>query len=492
MRNIHKLMLLLVVFLMINFDLQAKESGPPQKPNVLFIIVDDLNDWLSCMNGHPQAFTPNIDRLAARGLLFTNAHCQAPLCGPSRTSLFFGMRPSSSGVYANFPKEYKKISTLQNIESMPAYFGACGYDTLATGKIFHNGYEPNPNQTEFQIAGPYDTGKIPFGPYPPNKLHVFDTFGGNLAAYDWGFPYNSDEETLDHAFTTWAIEQIRKPREKPFFLGVGLIKTHFPHFASKNYQKQYPLEKIQLPPILETDLDDVPEFGRAINRAPATPTYNWIKANNALPEMVQAYLACVTMVDKQVGRLLDALDSSGKSESTIVVFTADNGFHRGEKQQVEKWTLWNRSTRVPLIIASPIGKRGLECQQPVELLDIYPTLVDLCGLSMNPSLEGTSLRNELQDPHQKRDRPAITTWYPNNHSVQTTLWHYIRYADGTEELYDKKNDPNEWNNLAGTEPARPVVSELIRWLPTSRLPVPGSDYNAVPQVVRNRSDWIKE
>jgi arylsulfatase A-like enzyme len=207
---------------------------------------------------------------------------------------------------------------------------------------------------------------------------------------------------------------------------------------------------------------------------------------------VQAYLACVASVDKQVGRVLDALEASGKAGSTIVVLTSDNGMHRGEKEQYEKWTLWSRSTRVPLIISVPGGVKGGQCREPVELLDIYPTLLDLCGLPPVAGLEGLSLRPQLADPSSPRKRPALTTWYPNNHGIQTKEWNYIRYADGTEELYDKKNDPNEWTNLAGTDAAKKIVPELTRWLPShNERPVPGSDYIAVPQVVRDREDWTK-
>ncbi len=461
-----------------------------EKPNVLLIIVDDLNDWLSCMKGHPQAHTPNIDRLASRGVMFTNAHCQAPLCGPSRVSFWYGRRPSTSGVYANFPKEYKKIPTLQGVKSMPEYFGDNGYETIAIGKLFHNGYTPNPNQTEFQTAGPWDDDM--FGPYPEKRNHKIDGLARANPAYDWGLVYKSDEVTKDHEYTTWAVEQIAKPREKPFFMGVGLTKTHLPHFAAKSYEKQFPLDTIQLPPISDNDLDDVPAFGASLNRAPAMPSHEWVMKNNALPGMVQAYLACVAEVDKQVGRLMDALEASGEADSTVVVLTSDHGFHRGEKQQYEKWTLWERSTRVPLIISAPVAKKGGECIEPVELLDIYPTLVDLCGLPSYAVLEGVSLRRQLEDPSSERTRPALTTWYPKNHSIQTRQWHYIRYADGSEELYDKARDPNEWNNIAGSKPVRSIIEDLARWLPThNERPVPGSDYIAVPQVVRDREDWTK-
>ena len=477
--------LLAVIFL-----LCLPAPAQAEKPNVLLIIVDDLNDWLSCMKGHPQAATPNIDRLAASGVLFTNAYCQAPLCGPSRVSFWYGRRPSTTGVYANFPKEYKKIPTLQGAETMPTCFAANGYATLAVGKLFHNGYTPNPNRTEFQIAGPWDDD--PFGPYPAKKIHTPDGKGKDLAGYDWGFPYESDEEPLDYRYTTWADEQIRQPRKDPFFLALGMTKTHLPHFSAKQYEKQFPVRTIQLPPILENDLDDVPAFGRAINAAPAMPSHAWVEANKELPGMVQAYLACVASVDKQVGRVLDALEAAGKAGSTIVVLTSDNGMHRGEKEQYEKWTLWSRSTHVPLIISVPGGVKGGQCREPVELLDIYPTLLDLCGLPPVAGLEGRSLRPQLADPSCPRDHPAITTWYPKNHSIQTVKWNYIRYADGTEELYNKKNDPNERKNLAGTDAAKKVVPELARWLPAhDEPPVSGSDYNAVPQVVRDREDWTK-
>lgn len=374
---------------------------------------------------------------------------------------------------------------------MPVRFHRYGYDTLAVGKLFHNGYSPNPNRTEFQIAGPWDDD--PFGPYPSEKIHIPDGLGENNPGYDWGFPYESDEETTDYRYCSWAVEKILETRSEPFFMAVGLTGTHLPHFSAGFYQKQFPIEKVQLPPIFANDLDDVPERGRAINVAPAMPSHEWVTANRQLPEMVQTYLACVAAMDKQVGRLLDALDASGKADSTIVVLTSDNGMHRGEKQQYEKWTLWSRSTRVPLIFSIPGGLKGGLCRHPVELLDIYPTLLDLCGLPPDSGLEGQTLRMQLNDPEARRSRPAITTWYPKNHRITTAQWHYIRYADGSGELYDAVNDPNEWNNLAGSGIGARVIPELAGWLPAhNQPPVPGSDYGAVPSVVRNSEDWIKD
>jgi arylsulfatase A-like enzyme len=450
------------------------------KPNYVFIAVDDLNDWIGVLGGHPQVKTPNIDRLAKRGVTFTNAHTQAPLCNPSRASLLSGLRPSTTGLYTLQPG-VRSVPALKEHVMLPQYLAAHGYATFTAGKIYHDGsVKPNERANEFQQWG--EPGPMP---YPSKK---FVNSPDPIKAMDWGIFPENDQEQADWKIADSAIKYLQTvKRDKPFFLGVGFRLPHVPCFASQKWFDLYPEDKLVMPPIKRDDRDDVPEFAWYLHWKLPEPRLSWLEQNNEWRPLVRAYLATISLMDAQVGRVLDALDASGMQDNTIVVLWSDHGWHLGEKGISGKNTLWERSTRVPLIFAGPGIKQNAKSNRPVELLDLYPTLVELSGMPVKSGLEGHSLAKLLKNPKAARQWPALTTHNQNNHAVRSERWRYIRYADGSEELYDHRNDPHEWTNLARDKRFANVIQEHARWLPKTNLPpVAGS---AARLLVNDNGVW---
>ena len=430
------------------------------KPNVLFIAIDDLNDWVGCLGGHPDVKTPNLDRLADRGVLFTNAFCSAPACNPSRASLLTGILPSTSGVYHN---NQPWRPALPDAVTIPQHFMSHGYRAVGGGKIFHGGYPDPPSWHEYF---PSQTRNKPGDPMPPNRpLNGIP----ETAHFDWGPVDVPDEEMGDWKVADWATGELGKRHDKPFFLGVGIFRPHLPWYVPQKYFDMYPPDEITLPNVKEDDLDDVPPMGRKIARPEGDHKKvieygQWRKA-------VSAYLASISFADACVGRVIDALDRSPYADNTIIVLWSDHGWHLGEKLHWRKFALWEEATHNVMMIAAPgVTKPGDRCTRTVSLLDIYPTLVDLSGLSYKSELEGRSLLPLLENPNAEWKWPALTTHGRNNHSIRSEKWRYIRYSDGTEELYDRKTDELEWFNLAGKPEYAEVKVELSRWLPKINAP----------------------
>ena len=437
------------------------------RPNVLFIGVDDLRGWVGHLGGHPNAKTPNIDRLAKRGVSFTRAYCSAPLCNPSRISLLTGVAPSKSGVYGNGEKLRQK---LPDAVTLMQHFRASGYSVRGAGKIFHgtSAYDMDSWDIFFKSSG--------------SKKHRVkrDSSLPKSAWVPWGALACSDDEMLDGINAKWIITELKKPQEKPFFLAYGLTKPHLTWSVPQKYFDLHPLEGIKLPPTKKGDLDDLPAFGKKLAREVYDPSgerdfavkpngdHANVIANNQWLKAVQAYLATISFADAQIGRVLDALDRSGHADNTIVVLWGDHGWHLGEKDHWRKHALWDVSTRTPLIFSAPRGvAKDKLCQRPVSLIDIYPTLIDLCGLPKRRGLDGQSLKSLLENPERKWDRPVVITYGLNNHAVQTERWRYIRYRDGGQELYDHERDPNEWTNLASISKYSPQKTKLAKWLPST-------------------------
>jgi choline-sulfatase len=453
-------------------------EAAPNRPNVLFLAIDDQNDWIGCLGGHPLVKTPNIDRLAGRGTLFANAHCQAPLCNPSRTSLLLGLRPGTTGIHGLSPW-FRDVPQWASHVALPQHFAAQGYRTLSAGKIYHSWRSPAPKgkkasvaSPEFQEAGPAGGP----GPRPPQKL-VANTPFGNNPLVDWGvWPLDNDDSTKgDHEVASWAVEKLETlPKDQPFFLAAGFFLPHVPCYATQKWHDLYPKDASILPLMSEGDRDDTPRASWWIHWKLPEPRWKWVQDQQQEVNLVRSYLACTSYMDFEIGRVLDALDRAGHAENTVVVLWSDHGWHLGEKAITGKNTLWQRSTRVPLIFAGPGVTPGQTCSQPVELLDIYPTLVELCGLPPAPhALEGLSLKPQLLAASAPRGRPAITSHNQGNYAVVTGEWRYIRYVDGSEELYDLAADPREWKNLAAQRPG--VCKELRSQIPKiDNGPAPGS------------------
>ena len=436
----------------------SKAAEEPTQPNVLLIAIDDLNDWVGCLGGHPDGHSPNIDRLARRGTLFTNAHCQAPICNPSRTSIMYGLRPSTTGIYMNAPKPWT-VEALKDRVTMPRHFAANGYLTFTTGKIYHGSGLP---QGDFDVVGPRPGQRIKHDArlIPPTK-------DGAKGLWDFGGQSYDEKLFQDYADASWGIDVINRHGEgaKPFFLTIGFYRPHVPLYAPSRIFRDIPIESVDLPPFRDDDRDDVPKIAWGLTKAPAAPPHDWFVTSGNWQKAVQSYLACIRWTDEQVGRLLKALDASPHAKNTIVVLYSDHGFFLGEKQRWAKQSLWERATRVPFIISAPGLPRGAKCSRPVELLSIYPTLIDLCGIKRRDDLEGVSLRPLMKDSKAKWPHLALTTHGRNNHSVRGDSLRYIQYKDGSEELYDLTEDPNEWTNLAANPQYAKQKAELGGFFP---------------------------
>ncbi|MBM3740940.1 MAG: sulfatase [Acidobacteria bacterium] len=427
-----------------------------EKPNVLMIAVDDLNDWVSCLGGHPNGRTPNLDRLAARGVLFTNAHCNAPLCNPSRASLMMGIRPSTSGVYTN-SQPYRKSPVLKDHVSMTQHFMANGYRAVGGGKIYHGAY---PDAASWNEYFPSQKKNKPNDPEPQKPANGIPR-GGN---FDWGPVNVPDAKMGDYQVVDWALGELNRKQTQPLFLGCGLFRPHLPWYVPPKYFDMFPLSSIQLPRVKDDDLNDIPPPG--VKFAKPDGDHKTVTTHKKWKEAVQAYLASIAFMDEQLGRLIDGFDKSPLARNTVVLLWSDHGWHLGEKLHWRKFSLWEESTRNVFTMTVPgLTQPNQRCSRTVSMIDLYPTLADLCGLPARKELEGTSLRPLLRNPGAAWDRPAVCTYFRNNHSVRSERWRYTRYHDGTEELYDHKIDPMEWENLAGRHEYHTVKRELGRFLP---------------------------
>jgi arylsulfatase A-like enzyme len=476
----------LTVFMLASIACAAEPPPAPTRDHILLITIDDLNDWITCLSdeksgkGHPQASTPHLDRLAKRGVLFTNAHCQAPICRPSRTSFLSGLRPSTTGVYANQPEHDEKGALKPGIDTpwLPNRFQQAGYRTYAVGKLLHQGHKGLG-----EVLGP-QTGQ---GPYPPKKMGVPPEVAEE-GIWDYG-AWPPEQQFTDWQIAQWTIGNIAKPISKddaPRFLSLGFYRPHVPLFAPKKWFDAAPkLDEIRLAPYFADDLDDLPAISSRISKRVSFPKpIDWVLAEESrLCEFTQAYLACTSAMDDCLGDVITALDESEMADNTWIVVFSDHGFHLGEKKHVTKQTLWERSTHVPLIIVPPKRladtPRGEHCDRPVDLLDVYPTLIEATGLTAAASdkhLDGLSLLPWIRNPQTPRERPALTTLYSGNHSLRDERYRYIRYADGSEELYDHAVDPHEHHNLITKADGRPelrtVIHRLTAWIPKQQAGAP--------------------
>lgn len=447
--------------------LLAGPARAAERPNVLFLAIDDLNDWVGCLGGHPQARTPHIDKLARRGTLFTNAHCQAPLCNPSRTSLLTGLRPSTTGIHGLAPW-FRAVPALRDRVTLPQALRAAGYRTMSVGKIYHGGHPPAKDRAgEMHVFGKAGPPALPAKKFvqTPDAIRLMD----------WGVYPEKDEDQLDWKTADQAIAWLKGPPKRPFFMGVGFFLPHVPCYASRKWFDLHPDDRLVMPKVRDDDRDDVPDFAWYLHWKLPEPRLSWLKKEKQWRPLVRSYLAATSFMDSQVGRVLAALAAAKLEGETVVVLWSDHGWHLGEKGITGKNTLWERSTRVPLIFAGPGVAVGAKCQRPVELLDLYPTLCELCSAKAPAGLEGRSLAPLLKKADAARPWPAITTHNQGNHAVRSERWRYIRYADGSEELYDMDNDPREWVNLARDKKHAEVVKEHRRWLPKVDVPAaPGS------------------
>ena len=465
----------LVSLLCLMASIAAAQDEAPH--DILFIAIDVLNDWVGYLGGHPQTQTPNIDRLAARGLAFTNAQAPSAVCHASRTAILMGLKPSTSGIYGNGP-DWRGLPVFEDKQSLPHFFRSNGYTTKGAGKIFHAHTYLESGLTGFNDPQGWDAfypslqRQLPdeYGPYsiPAN--------GGRWGrSFDWAGLVAEDDAMADGQVANWIAAQIREPDQGPRFLAAGIYRPHLPWYVPQPYFDRFPLDEVILPPYFEGDLDDLPEIATrsALN---SNEVHDWLVEEGRLDEGVRAYLASINYADAMVGRMIDALDSSGRADRTIIVLWGDHGFHLGEKERWRKFTLWTESLHVPFVVVAPgTTTAGTRSDAPVSLLDIYPTLAELAGLDAPEHLEGNSLVPLLRDPAIEWDRPTLSTHGYENHAVVSSTHKYIRYADGSEELYDVRNDPNEWTNLAGDPDYAAIIDELAAYLPANPAPAGETD-----------------
>jgi arylsulfatase A-like enzyme len=444
LRGANRLALLVSLGLLCGWAAPALQAAEPARPNVLFIAVDDLNHWVGHLKRNPQTKTTNIDRLAARGVTFTRSYCTAPACNPSRASLMSGLRPSTSGVYTNGDDWRPRISA----QMLGTSFRKAGYHVAGAGKIYHGSF-PKPTEWDDYFQG---MGR--------KEANVDGGVGGiRFAPFKGG-----DDAVSDYSIVDYCIQQLGKKHDRPFFLACGLHKPHMPWNVPQKYYDMFPLDQIELPPHQKDDLADIP--GAGVKMARPQGDHAAMLKSGRWKEAVQAYLATIAYTDMNIGRLLEALEKSPHRDNTIIVFWGDHGWHLGEKEHWRKFALWEEATRTPFIWVVPgVTSAGGVCERTVDFLSIYPTLCDLCRVPVPAHVEGASIKSLLVDPKSAWDRPALTTHGYQNHAVRTEQWRYIRYADGSEELYDETKDPYEYVNLAQKPEFAEVKKELARHLP---------------------------
>lgn len=445
-------------------DTTAQSIIDQRPPNVLFIAIDDMNDWVGFLDGHPQAITPNMDKLADRGVNFTNAHCVSPACGPSRTALLFGISPQQSGLYPFYDQMRMDSAILDQYTSIPQLFKENGYKTYGSGKIHHGRewtYKKDGGHREWT-----ENNEMALESLPPLIYNYEGGFGkGRKMAF---CPTSSPlEHHPDYATATYGIEILEKSHEQPFLLALGFVKPHLPFVCPKEYFDLYH-DPIQPPPIKVDDLEDVPWPARSNVRI--NDDYNY-RQDGKWQKVHRAYLACNSWTDANIGRVIDALGKSPYSDNTIIVLWSDHGYHQGEKRSFRKFSLWEEATNVPFIIVDPRNNYRGRCDEAVSLQDIYPTLVSLTGLQPPEYVEGIDLLPWLEAPSLPRDQPALISWGRGNYSVRTRQWRYNRYFDNTEELYHHQTDPQEWFNLANNPGYDTIKERFVRWIPHSEAPL---------------------
>lgn len=421
-----------------------------ERPNVLFMAVDDLNDMAKFCGRYPDAKTPNMDRLAERGTVFTNAHCQFPLCGPSRASVMSGLFPWTLGYQDHVSdKALQRRAAELGTDLLHNWFAKHGYKTMAVGKVCHK-HVPKGSVDESGGRGAFNE--------PTGRMRV--NWPQNGTGTDWAASPERDDQLPDHHAAAWAVEQLQQQHDRPFLLMVGFLRPHVPWYVPQKWFDLYDRDELTLPPFQPDDLDDIPDVSRKLNIHPSMPRTDWAIENDQWRNIVHAYLASISFADHQVGKVLDALDASVYRDNTIIVLGSDHGYHMGEKNTFQKHSLWERSSHVPLVVAGGAAKAGNRCDQVVRLIDLYPTLLDMCSLPENPKNEGRSLVPLLQDSSTDWPWPAFTGWKQNSLAVQNDRYRYIYYDDGSEELYDHHADLHEHHNIANDSNYDQIKLEL--------------------------------
>jgi arylsulfatase A-like enzyme len=482
--------ILLIFFVGCNFYAQ-------ERPNVLFIAIDDINDWVEPLNGNKQALTPNMDSFTKNGaMVFNNAVCAAPICGPSRSAMLSGFMPNRSGIYGNSSNMIYSDLVKENA-TLPEYFSKYGYHTLSNGKIFHKHAAEHGVDfghwafDEHARARRYNKD-VPDKKFLTSSKSGFingersERFKSKASKLSWGPTVDTFEETVDYKVADWAKNQLEKDFDKPFFMAVGFIKPHLPWFVPKEFFDKYKLEDIKAPMVNEDDLKDILDpDGKQIHKP--SGEYKWIKQHGLEKEATRAYLANISYVDACLGVILDALEKSRHADNTIVVIWGDHGWHLGEKLRYLKNTLWAEAVKPPLFVRLPGMNKTLYCERPVSLIDVYPTLVSFCNLPKKKNIDGHDFSSLLENPKTTWEYPGITVSTEGT-SVLTEEWHYISNLSGAEELYDVSKDSMEWHNLISNSRYQDIVENLKKWVPKTRTKAKKIHFDKPPNYVDADAD----
>jgi arylsulfatase A-like enzyme len=466
----NSLLRVFLVILVTGLMSHCKRGVNMDQPNIIFIAIDDMNDWVGCLGGNEQAITPNMDRLAERGVLFTNAHTPAPACSPCRNALLYGMEPHNSGLYPFYDRPNMDPVFFEDHESIMEIFRKNGYDVFGAGKI-HHATMNNASIARFDSLEYTESYNRQLNELPNPIVDSLDGAGSKRFGKMCARPSLSPlEDHIDYNISVFGVDILEREHDKPFFLALGFIKPHLPFVAPKKYFDLFPIEDIKKPAVKDNDLADIPWVGRS--NAKLNDDYNY-RSKDEWEWWIRAYLACNAYTDDNIGRVIEALDKSPYPDNTIIVLWSDHGYHFGEKRSHRKFSLWEEATRVPFIIVDPRNREsaGKECAAPVSLIDIYPTLLNRVGIELPEYSDGLDLVDLLKSPSTKRDIPALTTWGRGNYSLRSSDWRYTVYFDGSEELYDHENDPNEWNNLAEDPAYNEIKKELKQYLPKTEAPL---------------------
>ena len=476
-----KITIVFTIFLCV----QMNGAVAQEKFNVLIIAIDDLNDWVGCFGGNPQVKTPNLDAFNANGaMVMYNACSPATVCCPSRSALLTGVHAYKTGVYGN-NNNLRYAPKAKDLVTLPQYFSKHGYHAISMGKIFHR--HPAPGDKNNKKS---DAGQWAFDEYrntfpgagaiskerPVNGLPNLENekMSYHYIAFDWGPTIGNDETQMkDYKTAQWAAEQLqtRDFDGKPFFMAIGFSKPHLTWYVPQKYFDMYPLDEIEIPKTIANDLDDIVDRN---GKKVYGPSSAWLRAEKygRHKEAVQAYLATITFVDDCVGVLLDGLANSKYADNTIVMLWGDHGWHLGEKQKYGKTQLWQEASRVPLMVKVPgVTPGNKQCGGVVNLIDMYPTLVELCGLPDNPNNDGRSFAGLLQHPGMEWNDPTLTTNSYQYHRIYDGRYSYINNMNReAEELYDQSKDPMEWNNLANKPEFAEIKAYLKAYLPKTNEP----------------------
>jgi arylsulfatase A-like enzyme len=454
-----------------------RAAAKSDAPNILMLGLDDCNDWVGFLNNHPGTKTPNLDALAARSLVFSAAYCAAPMCLPSRTAALYGLNPWETQIYDHEPSSFANYDRMKKVTpSVIDDIWAAGYDTFAAGKVFHGGEPTRWTESEQieQYAVGYQRDEVDRSRFNPNWISPYNGVrigdGKNFPSYDvdFGPSGTTPQQDPNGRGVAWITGQLAAAHKRPFLLAFGSTTPHEPWRVPQEFFDMHPLDKVVVPDFGLKDLDDLSAYARNDIIDSQGHIFRHILEAGIWKQAVQAYQAAVSFADWQMGVALDALARSKYADNTIVVLWSDHGYHLGEKMHFEKFTLWERATRIPFLLQVP-GRfdHGQVFDRPVSLMDMGPTLVELSGGTLHETNRGRSLLPMIADPTEADAHPPIMTWLARNHAVRRRQWRYIRYRTGDTELYDVHADPNELTNLSGQPKYAPVISELDRFLPNS-------------------------